>query len=86
MSEAGSLSDRIRAEMADTLDEELELELDDVRLDGQERASTRRPRALLQRSCSGCRASWSSCRTGWSAQKLKVVVLFEGATPPARAA
>ena len=45
MSEAGSLSDRIRAEMADTLDEELELELDDERLTRlvEDRPTSRRP-------------------------------------------
>ena len=63
--------DRIHAEMLDSFDEELELEIDDDRLDaltselsGDPAEETHRPAASISRSCSACRASWSSCRTG----------------------
>ena len=65
--------DRIHAEMLDSFEEELELEIDDDRLDaltnelsGHPASGDRGPHASISRSCSGCRASWSSCRTGCS--------------------
>ena len=59
------LSRRIDAEIVDSFDEELEMEIDDDRLakvlDGlaeQSGAGDRRPPVSISRSCSGCSANW----------------------------
>jgi len=75
-----ALRERIHREMADTLDEELELELDDSGSTTSTRSTKGRSwiAGSISGSCCGCRANWSSCRTGFSTSKQKVVVLFEG--------
>ena len=61
------LHDRIRADMIDGLDEELEMEFDDARLDaliaphGDGSPATH---DLNRQYCFACSASWSSFRTG----------------------
>jgi hypothetical protein len=60
----------VEAEMADSFDEELEMELDDERLDRllADEAEPALPGAMDRRSisasCSACRANWSNSRTG----------------------
>ena len=66
------LVERLHDEMADSVEEEMELELDDDRLadllaEGPTKLGTT---ALIgnsiSRNCWGCNASSSSCRTGFS--------------------
>jgi hypothetical protein len=69
---AKTLYDRIHAEMVDSFDEELELEVDDERLGKLLAEVAEHPgrpliAASISRSCSASRASWSSCRTGFCA-------------------
>jgi hypothetical protein len=59
------LAGRVEREIADSFDEELEMEIDDERLARllSAEASIRPPRipssaASISRSCSACRASW----------------------------
>ena len=65
------LEHRLKLDLLDSFDEELELELDDRRFDAiagadvgtrTEAEGDRRRRNFA--SCCGCRANWSSCRTG----------------------
>ena len=59
-----SIHDRIHAEMLDSFDEELELELDDDRLDALTNEFSGHPatetvdRRSISRNCSACRANW----------------------------
>jgi len=53
---------RIQANLSDDFDEELELELDDRRL--EEAVSAVKRASSISASSSTCRASSSSCRTG----------------------
>ena len=59
-----SVHDRMQAEMIDSLDEELELEIDDHRLDAltNEFAGDTSGKAsigeFISRSCFACRANW----------------------------
>ena len=61
---ATSIHDRIHAEMLDSLDEELELEIDDHRLDqltSEFPITPPRRRSIAastSRSCSACRENW----------------------------
>ena len=63
--------DRIRAEIADSFDEELEMQFEEDRLEklagGEERPGGRRSIAeSISASCSGSSTNWSGCRTGSS--------------------
>ena len=61
---ARSNSDKIHAEMLDSFDEELELEIDDDRLDALTNEFSGHTiketvdRQVISRSCSACRANW----------------------------
>ena len=76
---AKDLDSRVRSDLVDSFDEELEMEIDDARLDKviqefaerPEQARRHRSRHSTSRSCSACRASWSSCRTGWSSRSSR---------------
>ncbi len=60
---------RVRADLIDSMDEEVEMEIDDDRLDKLIDAITEQPETATSsapatsRSCSGCSASSSGCRT-----------------------
>ena len=86
-----NMAGRIAAEAEDSLDEELELELDDERLDALLGDAPHRPgeggigRKIITRRCPIAARVDRSCRTG-AATKAKVVVISKAAIPPARAA
>ena len=84
MSEAGSLSDRIRAEMAESLDEELELEFDEERLSRLVDESSDEPAAdMLDRriyfsELFRLQGELVKLQDWVVKHRLKVVVIFEG--------
>ena len=87
-----ALRERIRQEMADSLDEELEMELDDHRLDASiDDAADHAGRPGLDRrvyfkELFRLQGELVKLQDWVQHEKKKVVVLFGGATPPARAA
>ena len=56
---------RLREDLLDSLDEELEMELDDRALDPSVPDEDRVSRARTSESFCDCKASLSNCRTGW---------------------
>src|SRR5271168_1970304 len=80
----GSLAHRIAAEMADSFDEELEMELDDGRLDelialhGDHPSPSNVDRHLYFKELFRLQAELVKLQDWVVNQKLKVVVLFEG--------
>ena len=84
MNEPGPMSDRIRAEMAERLDEELELEIDEERLvhlfegSGDGPAVDTLDRRLYFNELFRLQGELVKLQDWVVAQKLKVVVLFEG--------
>ena len=84
-----ALRARIHDEMADSIDEERELEMDDERLPGCSTFGDAATEASIATIISGAAAPAARAdqAAGWAMYKgLKVVVLFEAATPRARAA
>ena len=82
---AKDLDDRVRAEIVDSFDEELELELDEDRLDELLDESPSRPEherarapALFPRAVPPAGRAGQAAGLGGRHTKLKVVVLFEG--------
>jgi len=73
--------DRIHAEMLDSFEEELELEVDDDRLDAADQRTHRRPARTastgksISRSCSACRKLVKL--QSWVQHHKQVVVIFE---------
>lgn len=82
--------ERIIREMTDDLDEELEMELDDARLDElldeTDAVGPTVDRRLYFRELLRLQGELVKLQDWVQSEKKKVVVLFEGATPPARAA
>jgi hypothetical protein len=75
------LIQRIRRDLADSYDEEFELDLEDRNLDDmaesavdteQSSSPTERVGACISANCSDCRVNWSNCRTGWSKPARKL--------------
>jgi hypothetical protein len=67
------LIQRIRRDLADSYDEEFELELEDRNLDEMAESAVetnteayRKSRRIYFRELFRCRVNWSNCRTGWS--------------------
>ena len=64
------LAERLQDEMLDNLDEEIELEFDDHRLEaalgelGGDRPRISWIAAPISGNCCACNESWSNCRTG----------------------
>jgi polyphosphate kinase 2 (PPK2 family) len=79
-----ALRARIEEDMRDSLDEELEMELEESRPRncGHPGMATKSLKhwiaTFISRSCSACRANWSSCKAGVQHNKLKIAVIFEG--------
>jgi hypothetical protein len=72
MMDKEELVKRVHRELADSYDEEMELELEDRTVDpvtgefsSAHGARKRNTAACISANCSACRANWSSCRTGW---------------------
>ena len=84
-----SLRRRIDRELADNLDEELEMELDDDRLDNLLAGTSEDPDTeTLDRRVyfkELFRLQGELIKLGWAHHKVKIVVLFEGRDWPARA-
>ena len=75
---------RIKEEIADSFDEELEMQMEEDRLDelvaeGMSGRPSRRSTARsISANCSGCSTNWCGCRTGCSIRSSRCVVIFEG--------
>ncbi len=83
---------RIHRDLADSYDEELELEdhstphllSKQIQQSSRTDAEKESRRNCIFASCSACRPSWSSCRIGWSIPDIKSSFCSKDAMPPGK--